>query len=89
MVCADVDVGVTYEVLVLPCTSVGCTEWEDRDWPWAQITIPYRLAPGMVQVFLSYELRTIMCNLFNASVVVLLQMYALCSLCLMEIIKLY
>ena len=45
--CADVEVGVTYEVLLLACTSAGCTSWEDKDWPWARITIPYHIAPGV------------------------------------------
>jgi len=45
--CADVEVGVTYEVLVIACTNAGCTSWEDKDWPWARMTIPYHLAPGV------------------------------------------
>jgi len=45
--CADVEVGVTYEVLVIACTSAGCTPFEDKDWPWTRITIPYRIAPGV------------------------------------------
>jgi len=44
---ADVEVGVSYEVLVIACTSAGCTSCEDKDWPWANITISYNLAPGV------------------------------------------
>jgi len=50
--CVDIEVGVTYEVLVLACSSAGCTRWKDKDWPWAQITIPYHLAPGMNRLLL-------------------------------------
>ena len=60
----DIEVGVTYEVLVVACTSAGCTSWEDKTWPWAHLEVPYHLVPGMncaVVVWVQGSAMTILC----------------------------